>query len=151
MLTLCWSLLLYIMHDCLALYLCYSLNHSLYSHLKHPYYVTCIMYCRLPDSLDMTHHIWCLGIIIDLVPEGEAFPEALLANEYWWGRVYLEVALEDGEPALGALVISSLGFEWRFVVSIGDIYFLYVHIIFSTLRSIFVKSQILRSLGPSNF
>ena len=58
------------------------------------------MYTVLPSPLDLTHHIWCLGIITDPVPEVEAFLEAPVTEEYRWGLVDPEVAPEDGEPVM---------------------------------------------------
>lgn len=38
------------------------------------------------------------GIITNPIPEGEAFLEALLDNDYGWGPVDPNAVLEDGEP-----------------------------------------------------
>ena len=55
----------------------------------------------LLGPLDLTHHIWCLSIITDPIPEGEALLKVPIVNEYGWGPVDPEVALEDGEPSVG--------------------------------------------------
>ena len=62
--------------------------------------VTCIL-C-LPDPLDLTLYIWCLGIDTDPVPEGDVFLEGPLVDEFGWGRADPEEEPEDRVPVPGA-------------------------------------------------
>ena len=57
-----------------------------------------LVYCALPDFLDLTHHC-CLGIDHD--PEDDVLVKAHIAEDYKWGPADQVVELEDGVPAQG--------------------------------------------------
>lgn len=68
----------------------------------HLYYV--IWYIALPGPFGSDPFIWCLGIIVSPIsPEGKAFLEVRLAEDYEWGSGDNAVTLEDGETMLGAV------------------------------------------------
>ena len=64
----------------------------------HTSYMLLVYY--LPNLLDLTHHIWCLGFDTDPVPEGNTLLEASLADEYRWGPANLEEP-DNGVAVLG--------------------------------------------------
>lgn len=49
---------------------------------------------------DLTHHIWCLGIITNPILDGESLLEVPVADEDGWGPIDPEVAPEDGERTI---------------------------------------------------
>lgn len=52
----------------------------------------------LLGPLDLTHHVWCLGIDADPIAlEGETFLNAPLADECGWGLGDLVAMPDDGE------------------------------------------------------
>ena len=63
--------------------------------------IICYLYTVLPDPLDLTQHIWCLGIISGPIPEDDAHLEAPIVEAYEWGPVDPYTVSGDGEPTQG--------------------------------------------------